>query len=155
MCVYMRAYTREDVYMSACEHMWGAFLGEYDDLDKREALGAGVQCRHTHKDRWVLMRISICAGGPRSFILQTLMKHLQCARRLCWGWEVRREKMWFLPLGAYCLLGRQTTQCRHVGYSVVRKLTEGAQEAVEAPGVHPNQAVPSLGQETLELSLEG
>ena len=91
----MRVYTREDVYMSACEHMWGAFLGEYmyDDLDKREASGAGVQCRHTHMNRWVLMRISVCAGGPRSFILQTLTKHLQCARHLCWGWEVRREKM--------------------------------------------------------------
>lgn len=45
---------------------------------------------------------------------------------------------------------------------MVRKLTEGEQVGVGVPGVHPNltgevgaDVGPSLGQNTLELSLEG
>lgn len=78
------------------------------------------------------------------------------------SWGVRIDKTWFLPPEAYCPLGRQTTQCRYLGYSVVRKLTEGEQVAVGVPGVHPNltgevgtHVGPSPGQDTLELSLEG
>lgn len=46
----MRVYTRDDVNPPECEHEWGALLCKYvfDDLDKREAAGAGVQSRHAH-----------------------------------------------------------------------------------------------------------
>lgn len=107
--------------------------------------GQVSKCRHTHMNGWVLMRISICAQRLHSFILQTLMKHLSCARRCAGGWGVRRDKTCFRPPDIYCLLERQITPCRRLGSSVVRKLTEGHTGGCGATWDVPNSGCPFPG----------
>lgn len=107
--------------------MWGALLCKYmyDDLDKREAAGAGVQGRHAHRNWRVCLRECqfVCVDFIHSFILQILMKHLECARHCAGNWGMRIDDI-VSASGSLLSPGETDNSTRTFGVQcVVRELT--------------------------------